>query len=469
MQPPVRAILIGAGDRGRFAYGRYALAHPEDMQIVAVAEPQPDRRGAFAREHGLSAENCLTTWEEVLGTGRRREISADTVLICTQDQLHTAPALAALAQGYHVLLEKPMAVTLDDCRALVAAAERAGRHLQICHVLRYTPFFQAIHAVLQAGRLGDLISLSQRENVSYWHMAHSFVRGNWRRAADSSPMILAKCCHDLDTLFWFAGARTRRLSSFGSLRHFRPSNAPPGAPERCAQGCPAEACCLYSALDVYVRLTPLLQQAQMSRIVWLRGLARLIERQPGLAESLAHWIPPLRQFTAYSGWPVHIVTDDFTRAGRLRAMQDPANPYGRCVYHCDNDVVDHQHVNIEFENGVTATLIMHGHAYADGRTVRLDGTAATVVGHMYRHEQRLELFDKRSGRRELLFSGGLDLSDQHGGGDTGMLRAFVRLVRGEIQPDVATAAQGALESHLMAFSAEYARLTGQVVNLEEWR
>lgn len=293
---PIRAILIGAGDRGRFAYGRYALAQPGEMRIVAVAEPRAERRAAVAREHGLPPEACFTTWEEVLGEGRQGRISAEAVLICTQDQLHTAPALAALADGYHVLLEKPMAVTLAECRALVAAAARAARHLQICHVLRYTPFFQAIHAVLQAGRLGDLISLSQRENVSYWHMAHSYVRGNWRAAAGSSPMLLAKCCHDLDTLFWFAGAPARRVSSFGSLRHFRPENAPPGAPLRCADGCPVEAHCLYSALDIYGRLTPLLQQAQMGQNVWLRGLARLMERQPALVDGLARAIPPLRQF-----------------------------------------------------------------------------------------------------------------------------------------------------------------------------
>lgn len=166
---------------------------------------------------------------------------------------------------------------------------------------------------------------------------------------------------------------------------------------------------------------------------------------------------------------MHIVTDDYTRAGRLRALHDPANPYGRCVYHCDNDVVDHQHVNLEFENGVTASLIMQGHSYADGRSVRLDGAAATLIGHMYRHEQRLELFDKHSGRRELLYSGGLKLSDQHGGGDTGLLRAFVRLLRGELQPDSSTSAQGALESHVMAFAAEEARLSGQVIDLEGWR
>lgn len=466
---PIRAILIGAGDRGRFAYGRYALAHPQELQIVAVAEPQPERRVALAREHGLPPEACFTTWEEILGEGRQRTVSADTALICTQDQLHTAPALAALADGYHVLLEKPMAVTLADCRALVAAAAQARRHLQICHVLRYTPFFQAVQAVLRDGRLGDLISLSQRENVSYWHMAHSYVRGNWRNVAAGSPMLLAKCCHDLDTLYWFAGARARRVASFGSLRHFRPENAPPGAPLRCADGCPVEARCIYSALDIYGRLTPLLQQAQMGRQGWLRALARLMERRPALVEGLARVIPSLRQFTAYAGWPVHIVTDDYSPAGRRRALRDPANPYGRCVYHCDNDVVDHQHVNIEFENGVTATLIMQGHSYADGRSLRLDGVAATLVGHMYRHEQRLELFDKRSGRRELLYSGGLNLSDQHGGGDTGLLRAYVRLLRGEVQPDSSTSAQGALESHVMAFAAEEARLSGQVIDLEAWR
>lgn len=475
-QRPVTAILIGAGDRGRHAYGRYARENPHDVTLVAVAEPDPARRAALAAEHNLPPDRCFDDWAPLFAAG----IAADAVLVCTQDQLHAAPALAALARGHHVLLEKPMATTLDDCRALVAAAERAGRHLHICHVLRHAPFFETVHAAVQSGALGEIVTLSLRENVSYWHMAHSFVRGNWRNAGLSSPMILAKCCHDLDLLTWFVGAPAQTVASVGSLRHFRPNQAPPNAPARCADGCPVEADCLYSALDIYVRLTPMLRLAEQHGPPGLRPLARLARRRPALVARLARHVPALRPLARFDRWPVTVLTPDTDYAGRLRAVQDPANPYGRCVYQCDNDVVDHQHVAIAFANGVTATLIMHGHSFAEGRTLRIDGTRATLLGHMYAHDQQLTLHDKRTGRAHVLYSGGLAVKRQHGGGDDRLMAAFVAQVRrhsAEYALDSAesgtkasgTTARNALESHLMAFAAEIARVEQRVVQLEELR
>jgi predicted dehydrogenase len=481
MTRPVTAILIGAGNRGRDVYGRYALAHPDQLRFLAVAEPDPGRRARTATEHDIPVDRRYESWEGLLDQPQ----PAEAAFVCTQDRLHTGPALAALAQGYHVLLEKPMATTAADCRALVAAAEGANRHLQIGHVLRYAPFFQAIHGAVSSGRLGRLISLSQRENVSYYHMAHSFVRGNWCNDQRSSPMILAKCCHDLDILYWLAGAPAARISSAGNLMHFRPENAPPGAPPRCTDGCPAEAECIYSAIDIYVRLRPLIRVAQRSGNRRLGLVAGLMDRWPDGMDRLARFVPPLRQFAEYSEWPVSTMTTDFSRAGRMAAIQDPANPYGRCVYHGDNDVVDHQHVAIEFKNGITATLIMHGHSYAEGRTVRLDGTRATLVGEMYQHGQELLLHDKGSGRSETLFQARLGGrgSQGHGGGDARLTAAFVDLLRRQpagprsddsvlhetIPGSTLTDARGALESHLMAFAAEQARLEQRVVQMEEMR
>jgi predicted dehydrogenase len=301
-------------------------------------------------------------------------------------------------------------------------------------------------------------------------MAHSFVRGNWRNQAESSPMILAKCCHDLDLMTWLVGARPRQINSFGNLRHFRPENAPEGAPQHCAGGCPVESQCIYSAIDIYVRLTPLIRAVQMAGNRPLKSLAGLYERYPERAERLARLIPPLRPLVDYDGWPVRVMTNDTTRQGRLRAVQDPANPYGRCVYHCDNDVVDHQHVAIDFENGVTATLIMHGHSYAEGRSMRIDGTKATLVGESYLHKRRLQLFDKRSGRRRLLIDEKPALGGSgHGGGDAGLMKAFAALVRSGRPAEVSTNAREALESHLLAFAAERSRLEGRVVKMEEVR
>ncbi|RLC55290.1 MAG: gfo/Idh/MocA family oxidoreductase, partial [Chloroflexota bacterium] len=260
MSQPFTAILIGAGNRGHDAYGAYALRHPDEIRFVAVAEPHDIRRARFAQAHGIPPERQFHTWEDLLALGK----IADAALICTLDRMHVEPTLAALEAGYDVLLEKPMATTVADCVRLVQTAERTGRLLQICHVLRYTPFFSILHDIVASGRLGDIITVEHRENVTFWHMAHSYVRGNWRNSRIESPMILAKCCHDMDILFWNLGP-VKRLSSFGSLIHYRAEKAPPGAPARCTDGCPHQAECPWSAPRLYLDLIPLMQEARRSR------------------------------------------------------------------------------------------------------------------------------------------------------------------------------------------------------------
>ncbi len=457
----ITAVLIGAGERGMEVYGRYALQNPGLFRFVGVAEPDTKRRERFAEAHGIPYETCFASWEALLGAPKQAEVA----FICAPDHLHEGPGLAALDRGYDVLLEKPLAPTLAGCLRLVEAAERNGRHLQLGYVLRYAPFFAAVKRAIDDGKLGEIMTMSQRENVSYWHMAHSFVRGSWRSREQSSPMILSKCSHDLDLLTWYAGSRARTIASSGSLRHFRPQAAPAGVPPRCTDGCPIEADCIYSAIDIYVRLTPLIQVAKMAGQQPLSSLAGALERYPGAVDKAAGLLPPLKQFTEYRDWPVRVVTNDYTREGRQRAIADPDNPYGRCVYHCDNDVVDQQHVLIEFENGITATLIMHGHAYAEGRTLRIDGTLGTLTGEAYHHKQRLVLHDKRTGAEKLLIDEGLRLGgDGHGGGDGGLMRAFAALIRDGRPTE--NAARQALESHLMAFAADEARMEEKVVHIE---
>jgi predicted dehydrogenase len=459
---PITAIMIGAGDRGKDIYGQYALNHPDDIRFLAVAEPDQFRRQAFAQQHGISSENVFTSWEPLL----EQPQLADAAFICTQDQMHTQPALAAMEQGYHIMLEKPMAPTAEECQQLVDTAESRGLNLQIGYVMRYSSFYNKVHQAIHSGALGELICLSQRENVSYWHMAHSFVRGNWRNSQESTPMILAKCCHDMDLLRWLVGSPAHTISSSGSLSHFRADKAPEGAPEYCAAGCPIEQECIFSAIDIYVRLTPLLRLGTMSDSRRYRLASKFLINYPQQAESLARYVPALKQFTEWEGWPVRVMTTDYTRQGRMRAVEDPANPYGRCVYHCDNDVVDHQHVNIEFASGVTATLIMHGHSYAEGRTLRVDGSGGTLIGELYYHRQRLTLFDKKTGEEKVLYKGGLELDeDGHGGGDDGLMEAFVKLMRGQ-QGGAETDAQGSLESHLMAFAAEQSRLESRTITMD---
>jgi predicted dehydrogenase len=461
MAKPVTAILIGAGQRGYEAYGPYALQQPDELNFVAVAEPNPERRARFAAAHDIPPERQYASWEPLLEEGR----VADAALVTTLDRLHVGPAVAALEAGYHVLLEKPMATTLEGCVRLVQTAERTGRLLQICHVLRYAPFFALLHEVLESGRLGEMVTVEHRENVAYWHMAHSYVRGNWRSSEVESPMILAKCCHDLDILFWNLGA-VRRLSSSGSLLHYRAENAPPGAPERCTDGCPVADECPWYAPRLYIDLVPLLRVARRSPLLTERVGATLSLEFPGVTKAARHTLPALERALDYREWPISVLGEDTSVEGRLEALR--TGPYGRCVYHCDNDVVDHQVVSMELGNGGSAVLVMHGHSHREGRTLRYDGTRATLRGCYYANEQELEVHDHLTGKVELLRPEvGAVRGSGHGGGDAGLMRGFVGAVRGD--EDARTTARESLESHLMAFAAEEARVEGSVIAMDDFR
>ena len=412
MPSPITAVLCGAGGRGLYAYGPYALQHPDDLRFVAVAEPNAERRERFANAHGIPPERRFASWDELFAAGRL----ADTCFNMTQDQMHLPSTLAALDAGYELLLEKPMASRLADSVALVQAAERGGRLMQICHVLRYTPFFSTLHAVLASGRLGQIVTVEHRENVVFWHMAHSFVRGSWGNLAASSPMLLAKCCHDLDILVWNMGAPVERLSSVGSLMHFRLEHAPPGATERCTDPCPAGPICPFDARRIYLNMD-------------------------------------------VTTWPVTALTDDLSYEGRLRALQ--TGPYGRCAYKCDNDVVDHQVVQLEFEGGVTASFTMVAFTTMRGRQTRIFGSH----GELTTDSRTITVDDFRTLERRVIDTepiGDGALASGHGGGDEGLVVAMLNAVRQGDQQLVSSGADQSLESHLMVFAAEQARRRGTV-------
>jgi predicted dehydrogenase len=414
MDNAIESVLLGAGSRGYEAYGNYALRNPDKIKFVAVAEPIPERRERFAQANRISPERCFTFWEEMM----EREQLAEALVNCTMDRLHVDSTLAALSNGYHVLLEKPMATNPHDCVRLVQAAERSGRILQICHVLRYAPFFSTLHDVVQSGRIGEVITVEHKENVAFWHMAHSFVRGNWSNTKTSSPMILAKCCHDLDILVWVLNRRCIRISSFGTLTHFRPDNVNTDVPLRCTEGCSIEADCPYSARRQY------------------------------LGEN--------------TGWPVSVISVDKSYEARLEALK--TGPYGRCVYHCDNNVVDHQVINMEFSGGLTVAFTMHGHSHDNCRTMRYSGTKATLRGHEGKGE--LILYDYLTGREEVVPT--VSPAGGHGGGDAGLMGAFVSALRNP-NSEVLTSCRNSLESHLIAFAAEKSRLEGRVIDMEAYR
>jgi predicted dehydrogenase len=468
----ISAVLCGAGNRGMTVYGQYALNYPDKLKFVAVAEPIKSRREKFAKLHNIPSQLCFVSWIDLL----EKEQIADTAFICTQDQMHVEPTIRALERGYDVLLEKPMAHTLEGCIKIVKCAEKTGRMLGIGHVLRYTDFFSKIAELIRNGKLGDIVNVSHRENVSWYHMAHSFVRGNWSNQAQSSPMILAKCCHDLDLLYWMIGSLPKKLSSFGSLLHFTHQNAPEKAPNYCIEGCPIEKSCLYYAPRIYIDIAPIIQIMKYSNNRGLRFLANLKQKHKRWLRYLSNVIKPLNSLRYWREWPVEPLyfgqdayeREDYSKEAKMEILK--SSPYGRCVYKCDNDVVDHQVVNIEFMNDVTATLVMHGFAEREGRTLRIDGTKATLFGEFRDCGQKITLYDHYNGQEEVVFTKDLTLNTKaHGGGDNLLISAFLESVFDKSRTQPLTNARASLESHLMAFAAHTSRLSDQVIQMESFR
>ncbi|HTQ90002.1 MAG TPA: Gfo/Idh/MocA family oxidoreductase, partial [Streptosporangiaceae bacterium] len=376
---PVSIVVVGAGQRGA-GYARWVRRHPDRASVVAVAEPRPVPRARLAAEHGIPAGNVAADWRELAGRGRL----ADAVLICTQDRMHAEPAEAFAELGYHILLEKPMAPDEAGCRRIVAAAEKAGIMFAVGHVLRYTAYTRAVKEIVSSGQLGEIMSVQHLEPVGFWHQAHSYVRGNWRRSDQATSMLMAKSCHDLDWLQHILGRAPLRVSSFGRLTHFTAANRPPGAADRCV-ACPVEASCPYSAPRLY------------------RGLLEAGEHR----------------------WPLSVVVDDVTPAALDEALA--SGPYGRCVYACDNDAVDHQVVALEFSGGITATFTMTAFSRPADRSTRLFGTRAELAGD----GETIRVYDflTRSERTVTPApAGAMNAAAGHGGGDAGLMEAFTRAV-----------------------------------------
>lgn len=414
----VTAILLGAGARGN-VYAQYAKECPQEFEIIAVAEPDQARRAAFAAEYHIQSENAVSSWEELL---LDRSRFADACLVCTMDDMHTTPAIRALDQGYHVLLEKPMSNHEEECRQIAQAAERSGKVLSVCHVLRYSPFYAKLKDLVDSGAVGKILCMQQTEHVGYWHQAHSFVRGNWGDGDSTSPMILQKSCHDMDIIAWLLGSPCTSVSSFGHLTHFKEENAPLGSTEYCMDGCPHTASCPYYAPRFY----------------------------------LEH--PKARSDGFVAG-----ITMDPSRQGILKALEK--GPYGRCVYRCNNNVVDHQVVNLEFMNGATASFVMTAFTVDCHRSLNMMGTEGEIVGDMEENEITYQRFTDPVPTKLQIELPKASEGYHHGGGDFLLIRDFVKAVQNDEQAQNKTSAAQSLQSHLMCFVAERSRKEARTIRL----
>ncbi len=416
--------IAGLGGRGLHTYAKYQDKFPQRMKIVAVADIDKEKVEYAGNMYAVPQDMRFDSAESLLA----REKLADVLILATQDRQHVAQALVALEKGYDILLEKPISPFLDDCKALRAAVKRTGRFVLVCHVLRYTTFYRTVKKAIDDGKIGDIVSVQAIENVGYWHMAHSFVRGNWRNSDVESPMILQKCCHDFDIYGWLIGKKCIGVSSFGNLRYFRKECAPEGATERC-YNCPHRGACVYSAEKIYFD-------------------------QADIGFRLGN-----------TGWPIDILAENPTEEKINSALK--TGPYGRCVFHCDNNVVDHQVCNLLFEDGVTVDFSMCGFTAKNCRQCKIMGTKGEIVADQLQNIVSVQPFGENATIYDINKIAD-DLSG-HGGGDNAMMTEFFAYLDGS-SVDVSSTIENSVQSHEIAFASEISRLEGgRFVALDELR
>lgn len=405
----IRAILLGAGNRGLGTYGMYALKHPEEIKFIAVADPDQERREAFSKMHEIPIQDQYENAADLLKLPK----FADAVFVCTQDRQHTDQVTKALRLGYHVFLEKPMAVKPQDILKIQRQAQLYKRKLVVAHVLRYSPFFTTLKRVLDEKHIGEIIAIDHIENVGYYHQAHSYVRGNWKNSETASPMILAKSCHDMDILSYLLDQKPTHVSSFGELTYFRKESME-NVPNHCMDGCPHQETCPYYAPKVYLNA---------------------------------------------ADWMKFPVSNDLSDEAILEKLKK--GPYGRCVYRSNNNVVDHQTVMMRFESGVTVNFLMTAFTNEITRTIHIMGTHGEIWGNMNDPIIKIKPFGK-----DMIYADVPVLEGGHGGGDYGVMKRFINALKydWDISHDLDIAVQG----HLLAFAAEESRLSQQTIHYQTY-
>ncbi|MFC4597115.1 Gfo/Idh/MocA family protein [Cohnella hongkongensis] len=407
----LKLALIGAGQRGMI----YSSSASRRAEIVAVVEPDEKRRQAAAEKFRIASERQYATVEEFFLPGK----IADAVIISSMDRDHFEQTMRALDLGYDILLEKPISPSPQECVQIQQKANEKGCKVTVCHVLRYTNFFSELKSIIDSGELGKVVTIQHNENIGNFHMAHSFVRGNWRRSDLSSPLIMQKSCHDMDILAWLAGSDAKRISSYGELVFFKEENAPAGSSDRCLT-CAAAPDCRFDVRKTYLPIA--------------------------------------------GSWPATVVSEDQSEEGLLKALE--TGPYGKCVFRSDNDVCDHQVSIIEFKNGVKVTFHLSAFTNKMHRTIKIMCEHGEIRGDDSQNLIEVTRFASNMAEAvEQRVIRPASVSGGHNGGDEGLINDFLNeLERGG--SDSKSSIDQSVESHIMAYAAEKARVTGTVVDMD---
>jgi len=416
----LKVILIGAGNRGT-GYTEWMAKMPDRYAVVGVAEPVESRRNYIKEKHNIPSEMCFDDWKPLLDMGK----VADLAIISTMDKMHYEPTMKAISLKYDILLEKPVSPEPEECKSVSKYAEEMGVRIVVCHVLRYTPIFKTLKDIIDSGRIGKVMSINHEECVGNVHQSHSFVRGNWGNSKRSSCMLLQKSCHDMDILQWLLGKQCKKVQSFGALSYFNKDNAPEGSPEYCIEGCPIGETCPYNAVKLYLEIE--------NKNSWVR-------------QACAREVNP---------------TDEMVEKA-LRTTQ-----YGKCVYKCDNDVVDHQTVNLLFEDNITATFTMNAFNKG-GRFIHIFGTKGEVRAAID-GDKPIELYDFETKQTEKIPMSGKDgVEGGHAGGDEGIIKTLHEYLCGEYKGKSISTIAESCNNHLIVFAAEESREHNTVVDMEEY-
>ncbi len=399
-----KLVVIGYGQRGRI-YAKYSLANPEQFEVVAIVDNSEDRRVLAKREFDCPV---FDDYEDFL----QAKIPADIVAIAIQDKDHLECSIKVMEAGYDLLLEKPIATSLEDCEKIYECSVKNNRKVVVCHVLRFTPFYKQVKKIIDDGILGRVIAINASENVGYYHQSHSFVRGPWRNKAESSPMILAKCCHDLDILRWLVGAKCDQVASFGSLAFFKEECAPKESAKYCSD-CPVKDC-QYRAKTLY------------DNYKWMRS---------------------------------YFSIDEFDDEKSNKALIH--SQYDRCVFKCDNDVVDNQVSIFNFNNGVVVNHTMTAFSKEIYRDIKVHGTLGELYGLMEKNILEVRLFGGETIKYEIDPE---SLKGNHGGGDNGIMYGLYLERNGQMPKDM-TYLDVSIDSHRMAFAAEKARVENKIIKI----
>ena len=424
--------ILGFGSRGHYTYGRCMTENCGDcFQVVSVCDINEERLQLAQKELGVPAENCFLDADEFL-----KEKRSDALVIATQDRDHVKMCIRALELGYDILLEKPISPVEEELYELLEANKKYNRKVIVCHVLRYAPAFLKIKEMLDNGDIGKIVCIDWLEQVTYWHQAHSFVRGNWRNSVETSPMIMQKCCHDLDLLQYYANSKCKTVYSVGDLSFFKKENQPEGAADTC-KDCKYKHECVYSAERLYVAK-------------WKKDFDWAFDK------------PDVDDNARKQGWPFNVVdlSRPITEESIRKAYE--TSGYGKCVFACDNNVVDNQTVSMQFENGIRANLTMTAFTALPGRKMTFHGTLGEIEMDEENDYIRLSRYGKGTqffSVKELL-KVAINDTFGHGGGDLMLVKDFYKALAGE--GELGTTLDRSIESHLMALAAEKSRVSGQV-------